>query len=86
MPVTTFSARNLWIYDGPTGACVAGFRQRGTTTNTETCFYLDICLSSPEHDECNLVNEQGQRMERNDDITPPGHYWVASLGRIIHFV
>lgn len=86
MPVTTFSARNIWVYDGPTGDCVAGFHQRGSTTNTETYFYLDICFSSPEQDQYDLVNDKGQRIERNDDITPPGHYWIASLGRLTHFL
>ena len=81
MPVTTFSARDVWIYEGPTGKCVAGFRQRGTTTNAETYFYLDICLSTPQLGDYCLVNSEEQSIESNDDILPPGHYWIASTGK-----
>jgi hypothetical protein len=80
MPVATFSARNVWIYEGPTGQCIAGFRQRGTTSNRETYFYMSICFTDPETDTYSLVDVENRRLEKTDEVTPPGHYWVASLG------
>ena len=70
MPVATFSERNVWVYEGPTGNCIAGFRQRGTTLNRETYFYMSICITNPEPGTYALVASQNQKFDTACNWSP----------------
>ena len=37
----------------------------------------------PATDNYILIDADNNKLEKNDDVTPPGHYWVASLGSSI---
>ena len=80
MPQVTLATRNVFVYDGTTGALVGGCRQFGTTSIAEFFFSLRLFIVAPTdfqlyHSETNqyVTAEQQGNLQL-------GTYIVCSLG------
>ena len=90
-PIDRSGGRNVYIYDAENPTVVlGGLILSNGVTNANLYSMLDIFIVyeesfSPEDEEPFLLqDEEGTRIEKNNDQLQPGKYYIISISRFLH--